>query len=166
MALTVETGAGLVDADSYISLSDASARHSALGNAAWAAMASDTVREQALRRATTYMVQTYRQRWQGVRATADQALDWPRWGVEADGYYVGADIVPTDVANACADLALRAASEDLSPDLERGIVREKVGPIETEYDRYSQQAKRFSAVDALLSPYMLAGGAMRRLIRA
>lgn len=166
MTLTVEIGTGLADADSYISLSDATARHAALGNAAWAAAASDPVREQALRRATTYMVQAYRNRWQGVRATQAQSLDWPRWGVEADGYYVESNIVPSDVANACADLALRALAEDLSPDLERAVVREKVGPLETEYDRYSQQAKRFSAVDATLAVYMLGGGAMRRVIRA
>ena len=111
------------------------------------------------------MLQTYRARWQGVRATQDQALDWPRYGVEANGYYVASNTVPVDVANACADLALRALTEDLNPDLERGIVREKVGPLETEYDRFSQQAKRFSAVDGALSAYLVGGGAMRRVVR-
>lgn len=164
MTLVVEDGNGIASAESYISLAAADARHAALGNTGWTG--SDTAKEQALRRATVYMVQAYRQRWQGVRATLDQALDWPRYGVEVDGYYVAGDSVPTDVANACADLALRALTEDLSPDLERAVVREKVGPIETEYDRFSQQAKRFSAVDRTLAAYMLGGGAMRRLIRA
>lgn len=164
MTLVVEDGNGLASAESYISLAAADARHAALGNTGWTG--SDTVKEQALRRATVYMVQTYRLRWQGVRATLDQALDWPRYGVEADGRYVAGDSIPTDVANACADLALRALTEDLCPDLERAVVREKVGPLETEYDRFSQQAKRFSAVDRTLAAYMLGGGATRRLIRA
>lgn len=164
MTLIVEDGSGLANAESYISVAGADARHVALGNAAWTG--TDADKEAALSRATQFMLQAYRSRWAGLRAHRLQALCWPRVSVCVDGYSVDSDIVPTEVANACADLAVRALTEDLNADLERGIVREKVGPLETEYDAYSPQRKRFPAVDQLLAPYLSASGAMARLVRA
>lgn len=167
MALVVEDGTGLTTAESFISVADASTRHTAFGNAGWAAAASDTVREQALRKATAYMEQVYRSRWKGVRHTVDQALSWPRNSVVVDGFVViDSDVVPAEVKNACADLALKALDEALAPDLERAVIREKVGPIETEYDRGSPQAKRFRAIDLMLSPYLTGGSGMAQLVRA
>lgn len=166
MALVPETGAGLANADSYISVEDATARHANLGNTAWAAAASDTVREQALRLATIFMEQVYRSRWAGRRISATQALSWPRYDVCIDGYSVDSDIVPAEIANACADLALKALSGDLNADLTRGVVRKKVGPLETEYDRYSPQGKRFPAIDMSLAPYLTGSAANVPLERA
>jgi hypothetical protein len=166
MTLAVENGTGLANAESYVSVADASTRHTALGNAAWAALASDTLREQALRRATQYMEQAYRDRWQGVRLNATQALSWPRWDVWTDGYPVAPDAVPAAIANACADLALKAAAGDLNADLTRGVVRKKIGPLETEYDRNSPQSVRYRAIDMMLAPYLKGSSAMAQLIRA
>ena len=164
MALEVETGSGSATAESYISLADANARHTALGNSSWTG--SDSAKESALRRATQYMEQSYRSRWRGQRMTGTQALSWPRWGVEVDGFYLDSDIVPAEIANACADLALKALSDDLAPDLERGVVREKVGPLEVEYDPASPQAKRYRAVDGALAPFLKGSTAMVGLVRA
>lgn len=166
MALVTEDGTGLSNAESYVSLADATTRHAALGNADWAAAASDTVREQALRRATAYMEGVYRSRWKGTKLLRDQALSWPRYGAIVDRWAVESTIVPVEVANACADLALKALSEELSPDLERGVVREKVGPLEVEYDRNSPQSKRFRAADMGLAPYLKGSTAMVGLVRA
>ena len=158
MALEVEDGTGKATAESFISVTDASTYHTARGNAAWAALASDTVREQCLRKATDYMEQVYRSRWQGCRVSETQALSWPRYNVEVEGYAIDSDIVPTEIKNACAELALRASAADLNPDLTQGVAREKVGQIEVEYDKASPQFTRYRAIDALLSPYLKAGG--------
>lgn len=166
MALVVENGTGLSTAESYVSVADATARHAALGNAAWAALDSDTIREQALRRATNYMVQTYRSRWAGSRINSTQALDWPRYDVSVDGYSVDSNIVPADIVNACADLALKASTDTLNADLERAIIREKVGPLETEYSAYSPQRPRYPAIDGALAPYLTGSASMASLVRA
>ncbi len=163
MTLIVEDGTGLATAESYVSVADAGTRHTNLGNTAWTG--TDAVKEAALRRATQFMLQRYRGRWQGTRINSTQALDWPRSWVVVDGYAVDADIVPVDVANACADLALKALSETLNADLERGVVRDKVGPLETEYDAYSPQAKRYPAIDQALAPFLTGAGANARLVR-
>ncbi|MRW88862.1 hypothetical protein GJ699_02570 [Duganella sp. FT80W] len=173
MGLITETGAGLPNAESYISVADATAYHAGLGNAAWAALASDTLREQALRKATLYMLQTYRSRWKGVRTTSTQALDWPRYDVEVPdvGYgrfvsILASNVVPAEVRNACAELALRVASGvDLSPDLERTISRETVGPITTEYEGGAAESPRFKAVDRMLAPYLCGSSNSGRLVR-
>lgn len=167
MALEVEDGTGKANAESYISVADADTRRSNLGgDAGWTA-ASTAEKEAALRKSTEYMLQAYRDRWQGYRQVTEQALDWPRNSVVVDEFVVvDSDVVPAEVKNACADLALKAISESLAPDLERAVVRERVGPIETEYDRASPQSKRFRAIDMMLAPYLTGGGANMRLVRA
>jgi hypothetical protein len=158
MSLIVEDGTIVPGAESYISVADASTYHTARGNTAWAALATDALREAALRRATDYMRQAYRSRWQGYKVNEDQALDWPRYDVEVEGYAVDSDIVPTEIKNACAELALRASAADLNPDLTQGVLSEQVGSIQVTYDKASPQFTRHRAIDAILSPYLKAGG--------
>lgn len=169
MAIVVEDGTGKSDAESYINVADATTYHAARGNAAWAALASDTVREQMLRKATDYMEQAYRLRWAGTRLTSTQALSWPRYDVPQKdapgGYgpwpaYYPQDEVPVAVANACAELALRAAADDLAPDVGRLKSRTKVGPIEVEYVAGSPAYTRFRAVDNMLAPFLGSGGGL------
>ncbi|HWS73670.1 MAG TPA: DnaT-like ssDNA-binding protein [Quisquiliibacterium sp.] len=164
MTIIVETGAALTDAESYITVADADTYHAARGNTAWASLSTGS-KEAALRKATDYMTGAYQGRWKGERATSAQALDWPRTGAVANGYEVASDAVPAAVARACAELALRASAADLSPDLERGVRRERVDVIETEYDTTSPQATRYRAVDQLLAAYLTGGGAFVRVER-
>lgn len=174
MALIVEDGSVVAGAESYISVADASTYHAAQGNTAWAAIANDTLREGYLRKATGYMVQAYRMRWAGYRFTSTQSLDWPRSYVPipdaVSGYgsfeaMVAPNIVPTEVKNACAELALKAASAELFADLSQGVVSKQVGPIKIEYDRYSPRSIKYSAIDAMLRPYFRSGSASSPLIR-
>ena len=158
MSLICEDGSGKSDSESYISVADASNYHTVRGNTAWAALTTDALREAALRKATDFMRQAYRSRWQGYKVNEEQALDWPRYNVEVEGYAVDSDIVPTEVKNACAELALRASAADLNPDLTQGVLSEQVGSIQVTYDKASPQFTRYRAIDALLSPYLKAGG--------
>lgn len=141
-------------ADSYVSLVDAAAYHTARGNAAWAALANDTVREQLLIKATDYITATYGPRWKGERVDGEQLLDWPRSCVYANGYVVPSNIVPVLVGNACAELALKASTVELMPDVGRLKSRVKVGPIETEYVEGATPLTRFTAIDRMLAPYL------------
>ena len=163
MALVVETGDALSTAESYISVADADARATALGSTAWTG--TDAAKEAALRRATAFMEQRYASRWRGTRVLREQALSWPRYGASAHGFDLPSTTVPGAIANACADLAARALTETLNADQSRGVLRKKIGPIETEYDPYGSQAKSYPAIDQALAPYMTGGG-MGRLVRA
>ncbi len=162
MSLIVEDGTGLSNAESFCSVADATTYHANRGNAAWAALASDTVREQLLRKASDYMEQVYREQWNGYRKLFTQSLSWPRYRVPmqdaSGGYYLypafyPSDSVPVLVANACAALALRAATDDLAPDIGRLKSRVKIGPIETDYVPGSSHT-RYRAIDNMLLPFL------------
>lgn len=172
MSLIVEDGTARADAESYMSVAEADTYHSDRGNAAWTGTTPQ--KEQWLRKATEYMVQTYRERWLSFRVTATQALDWPRaWVQVKDAPYgygsfaamIPNNVVPVEVKRACGELALQAISGDLAPALERVARREKVDVIEVEYDAGSPAYKRFRNVDMLLSPLLRGSGAMSQLVR-
>lgn len=172
MTLVVEDGSGKSNAESYISVADADTYHSNRGNTDWAALTT-TKKEQLLRGATDYMVAVYRLRWDGYRYVNTQALDWPRiyvpvrdiCSVNAYPEYVDFDVVPTQVKNACAELALKANTETLLDDLSQGTIREKVGPIEVEYDKFSPQFKRYLQVENSLSIYFASSANQVKLMR-
>lgn len=44
-------------------------------------------------------------------------------------------------------------------------MREKIGPMETEYDKNSPQHKRYRAIDLMLAPYLTGSGNIT-LVRA
>lgn len=176
MALVTETGTGSATAESFCSVADATTYHANRGNAAWAALATDAIREQCLRKATDFMEGRYRARWKGYKGSATQALTWPRAFVYAEPFYAGAvgaypflvasNIVPTEVKNACASLALRASTATLLADQSRTKKSVTVGPITTVYDDVSPQAVQYVEIDAMLAPYMKNSGNQVMMVRA
>ena len=158
MALIVEDGSIVTGAESYCTVAFANTYLANRGYTAWDALDDTDAKEPALRKATDYMLAMFKGRWQGTIVDEDQALDWPRYGVIVDGYDVAYDSVPLAVQKACAELAYRASTADLSPDLSQGVLSESVGPISVTYDKSSPQFTRYRAIDALLSPYLKAGG--------
>jgi hypothetical protein len=163
MALITENGSIVAGAESLCSVADSNTYHMSIGNeASWFDLDVD-VKERALRKATIFMRQVYRSRWDGARVSSAQALDWPRYGICVDGFPVLSTTIPEDVKRACAELALRSIGEDLLPDLDIGnnqIKKDKTGPLETEYFENNTDARsRFASIDALLAPYFgTAGG--------
>ena len=165
MALVTEIGTASSASESLCDVATALTYHADRGNAAWAVLTT-AQQEQALRRATDYMERVYKAQWQGLRVNNTQALDWPRVGVTANGYYVLSTIVPIPVQRACAELAIRASTGDLLSDTNQQKIKTKVGDIEVEYDKNSPQATQYSAVDALLSPYLSTNsGIAHRIVR-
>jgi hypothetical protein len=127
-----------------------------------AAVASDTVREQLLRKATEYMTAVYGLRWAGIRKTDTQALDWPRLYVprrETNGtLYLSDTSVPVAIQRACAELAVRASSDDLAPDVGAQVKQEVVGPISVTYADGARQDTRYALVDSMLAAYLKGAG--------
>lgn len=157
MTLIVEDGSGRADAESYISVSDATAYHAAMGNTAWSA-ADPVAQEAALRRATQYLDAHYR--FAGSRLTEMQALAWPRdaaeWPVRS-------------VLDATCEGALRALSGPLYTDEGAApVTRETVGPITVEYGASQSGGQaRYALIDDLLRSLLAVSGRLTlRLERA
>jgi len=159
MALIVEDGTGLTNSESYCSEEFADLYHENRGNANWNSI---TDKEAALRKATDYMLQYYRFLWTGYRATSTQALDWPRTSVYLNDYAeevsVSSTIVPIEVKNACAELALKTYDDEfLLEDNTQKVTQEIIGPITVKYsDNSTTKTKVYNAINSILKPYLKA----------
>lgn len=135
MALIVEDGTGLANADALVSSAFCDAYHLARGNTAWTGSAD--VKEPAIRRATAYLSNSFA--WRGQkRLRRAQALAWPRTDVTDEaGEAVAYNAVPVEVQQACAEIAL---AELIIPGcmtpavvMADRISREEIGQIKVEY---------------------------------
>lgn len=143
--MTLVTTPGAANADSYASLVEANAYFTARGINAWTG--TDIVKEQALRRATTYLDNQYRDKWRGIRYEQAQNLAWPRVNgyrstsggmieplYDVDGFEIAYDAIPAQVRNATCEAALLViGGVTLEPRLERGgqikSLDKSVGPL-------------------------------------
>lgn len=168
MALTVENGTGLSNADSYISLADANTYFTSMGDETWTD-ADDTEKEAALRRATYSLDAWLRGRWKGVKKTSTQALAWPRIkkldsteGVkDEDGYELATDAVPLVVQRATAEIALIELSERFiqqSVSNSNTVASESVGPISVTYRDSAPAVKYYPHIEAMLRGIASVGG--------
>jgi hypothetical protein len=170
----VEDGTGLSTAVSYVSIADADLYHARRANQTWGNLTVGQ-KKAALVKATQYLIDRYRKRWQGSRVKTTQALDWPRNWVKYVDYeyltingaqviggflYYPANEVPPEVKNACADLAASALTSELYAEQGPVVKREKVGPLETEYSEYSPQGRSFPAIDGRLAVFLTNLGTM------
>lgn len=165
MALIVENGTGLSDAESYASVSDADDYFAKRGNTAWTALTL-AEKEHSLRKAAlNYMLPVFYGRWKGQRMSATQRMDFPRIGVIKDTHPVLSDEIPDELKWANAELAVRASQGELISDEERTVLSEKVGSLQVTYSEHGSKKKQYPGVVALLRPLLGHSGKDIRLVR-
>lgn len=184
MALIVEDGTGLANADSLVSVAEADAYFVSRNVTAWAAL-SIAAKEAALRNAADFLVEQYETRWAGIRTSVDQALSWPRIGVPApytqDSAILTSNVIPNTVKRAQYELAIIFATDNpydpAGSETAGGALiseREKIGPIETEkkYSTSTSASAKVSTampavetdrITAMLAPYLIVTVAIGRL---
>lgn len=166
----VETGAGLSDANSYLSHTNADLYWENHGApATWTG--TQAVKEAALRIATQYLDNTYLLRWRGTRAKQAQALDWPRVGaVDPDGYEFSSSALPQELKDATAEVAWRyLKGTALMPDVtaedrQLSAERVKIGPLEVDQEWAGTKGSgiRFALIDAILDALIFSAGIVMR----
>lgn len=133
MALIIEDGTGVANADSYASIAEARAYASARGITL---SAVDADVEILLRRGADF-IDSLEPQFKGDRVESDQALAWPRENVIvfADTEPLPSTEIPALLLKAQCQLAVDAVSVDLQPTgTGRETIREKVeGAVEVEY---------------------------------
>jgi hypothetical protein len=157
-SLIVEDGTGMTNSNSYVTLEYARDFAEAMNLTLPTVDADLTV---ALLGAMPYIES---RPYQGQRASATQALSWPRRLVTADGYPVAPTVVPEGVKRAqVTAAAMGFGGSDLMPTVGGALVtKEKVGPIETEYsDKYASGEVVFTSIDNYLLPFINAKGGYR-----
>lgn len=143
MALIVENGTIVPNADSYVSVADYEAWADARGFEY-----DDTVIEGQILRAMDY-IETLR--FIGQKSTKAQPLQFPRVGVVVDGFELDFNDIPEQLKKAVFE-SVKAESEGVSQlaNVERRTAREKVGEIEVEYAQNSNSVTSVIAINRAL----------------
>lgn len=158
MTLVIEDGSGVADANSYVTVAEYRAYATPRGVSL---PVSDSEVETQLILAMDYLEA---QCWRGIAAYDGQALSLPRDEIYIGGSLIASDIIPGKVKFAQMQLALQVNNGvDLMPTVVGGsasVVREKVGPIETEYAHSLTVGTQpyFRSINALLGPYLCSPG--------
>ena len=143
MSLIIENGEGLSNSDSYVDVDYVDAYFLKRGINEWASL---TNREQLIIRAMDYIENSYT--YLGTKLVSTQALAFPR-------VINGETVYPIAIKNALCELALKANSGDLLQDTGKTTIREKLGPLETEYDPNQDDLTSYNYVNKLLAPYLV-----------
>jgi hypothetical protein len=128
--LIIEDGTGKPDADSYSTAAELVSYAARYGVTI---PAGEPAQETLLRRAALAMDGM---KWKGCRANGDQALAWPRRGVNIDGENKPSDYIPARIQYGQMALAGEIHADDIDPPETRkgAIIRERVeGAVDTEY---------------------------------
>tara|TARA_B100000768_G_scaffold73659_1_gene70562 strand:+ start:577 stop:1056 length:480 start_codon:yes stop_codon:yes gene_type:complete len=151
MALTVETGQQSTTANSYVTV----ANYDSYLDARYVGRTdiSDAQAEAYILRATDYFEGL---NFIGMKATEIQSMQWPRSGINIDGYGKDSNEIPKEVLTAIYELAYGfEQGYGINDPISRETVKEKIGEIEVEY--------KSSSADRTLLP--AATQALRKLIK-
>lgn len=155
MTLVVETGAGLANADSYVSTDNCAAYATDRGLIFAVAGSDLALAEQALRRATVWLDATYRDRYLGWRKLfRAQALEWPRTGALDNStipQVIQPDEVPVEIVRACCEAAVyeKANPGGLSPTVIASEIVQSLqaGSVRVDYGVTGRYGKSVNASD-------------------
>lgn len=125
MTIIVEDGSIVANANSYVTEAELTTYATARG----VTLTTDT--EVLLIKAMDYIESLS---YKGVKRERDQPLQWPRFNVCVDGYYLESTTIPEELKNGLMQTAI-AIEENNDPlqVLPRNVKREKTDVIEVEY---------------------------------
>jgi len=150
-ALVVETGSQSSTANSYITVSEYSTyitdRHGARNSPS-----NDQITS-FIHQAMSFFETL---EFHGVKATEDQALQYPRSGLRIDGYGINSDEIPSQVKTALYEITYAyEQGYGIDDPVLKQSSKEKIGNIEVEY--------KTSSADRTLTPAV--SHALRKLIK-
>jgi len=154
----VEDGTGVANANSYCTPEYANRYFASRGNTTWAALTSNA-KKVLLIKGASKIEQDYMDRFKGCRTFSEQSLSFPRYDVVIDSRLQASDAVPARIMDATCELAWRASSEELTPDLQPvgNVIAESVvsGLVDIQYsDKNIPRTVIYQAVDNLLRPFL------------
>lgn len=160
--MALDTTIGGTSSDSYITRAQYIAYWAALGVDLSGGVEAD--QEADLRRAAQMIDRKFR--FAGIQQYQHQALAWPRTtDILVDGWPVDPDTIPQDIRDAQAEVAYQIQQGyDPFPRLTKAAIKREsigAGPVSksVEYVGGGRETDRVVAVEGLLRPYTIGGGA-------
>lgn len=143
----VETGEGLTNSTSYVSIDEFKQYHLNRGTD-YSSLADDKI-QASLNIATEYIDSSYN--FKGYMSVSNQALAFPRFDIG------DVNIIPAGVKLATCYLAEKALDENIFDEIDENIVSESIGGqiSKTYKGKYN---KSYRAVEKYLSPYIASAG--------
>jgi hypothetical protein len=145
MALIVEDGSGVANANSYVSYAEYEA---------WALARAITVHgnqahtEEHILRAMDFIES---QNFLGRKATDEQALQWPRTEVYIDSYSVNSNEIPKQLKYAVYETTVTVENGNFALSVkDRQTTQEKIGEITVTYKNNASMKAQTPAVTAAL----------------
>lgn len=151
MPLIVEDGTLPARADSFASVADTDACRAARLTATWTDELAGVQKEAALIRASDWL--NRKVMWNGREASRSQRMAWPRSGVVTQNRGVAPDEIPTEVVEACCELAGFFVEQDYLAPLDRGgdIASLSVDVISIAYNGTTPAETVFPSLSSLLA---------------
>ena len=135
--LIIETGEGLPNSESFATAESLAMYAVKFGRTI---PATEPEQEALLRRSAVQMMALT---WKGQKAHADQALPWPRRGVDVDGEILSSTYIPARIEYGQMALAVEIHADDIDPPSQRtgAVVKERVeGAVEVQYAQASSNS--------------------------
>ena len=152
----VETGAGLTNATSYVSIAEYKQYYENRG-IDYTATADATIQAK-LNIATEYIDNNYN--FIGNISNDDQALSFPRVGLSKNGNAIDSNVIPQDVKDAVCYIADKVKNGNIEQ-VDDGVKSESFGPVSKTYSETGQ--RKFPILNKYLKPYIMSGAPLVRL---
>lgn len=137
MALIVEGGTGMADSESYATAAELVSYAEKFGRTI---PATEAQQEALLRRAAQAMNSM---KWKGRKASSNQALAFPRSGVQVDGEFKPDTLIPRQIQYGQMALAVEIHADDIDPPALRtgAVIKERVeGAVDVQYAELSNSS--------------------------
>lgn len=130
MALIVEDGTGIANANTYVTDAEyvayAASRGLTIG-------ADETARERELISATDFL-EKFRAQYQGVKTVQTNPLQWPRRGAAIDCFAIANNVIPEELKRAQMEAGAYSFGAQLTTNTaQQNVQREKLATLEVTY---------------------------------
>lgn len=161
MAIVVEDGTGIENAETYATVAELEAYAAKRGLTL--TTNTEANKERLLRLASDY-IESKLYRLAGYKSHQRQALAFPRFGIWIDGYEIAGNVIPQRLKDAQIQLAIDI--ETSNPFVigdGREVIREKIDVLEVEYSSSGRTAVLpvFSKFEALFRVFYASGGGLQ-----
>ena len=138
MALIIEDGSQVVNANSYVT----DAEYTAYATLKGLTVGANAIkREVELLRAMDYL-QGFETSMQGTRASSTQGVSFPRYNVVLYSYLLASDFIPKELKNSQFEAAAYAHTGTLTPnEAIKNVSKERLGDLEVNYFKGGQSEK-------------------------
>ena len=155
MALIVEDGLSRANSEAYGSVADCTTYYSNMGY-------SDTASEASLRRGSRWLDSEFIRRWKGTKASATQAMQWPRYGMtDEDDAEIGWGEIPDAIKRASFEAA-RKVDVAMTVDESKSIQSVKAGSFEVTFAFPQREQETLDFIYKLVRPYIRPSGILVR----